>query len=82
MDACERCIFKQDSAGLTRKDRYFKDNNFSNSLRRVEQSLRIIKQDPQSEAVAKYCDIALQELQNIYNELGITKHDIDFRKEE
>ena len=82
MDACEKCIFKQDSDGLTVLQRYFKNNDFSNSLRRVEQALRIIKEDPHNEDVKKYCENALSEIDNIYQALEITKHDIDFRKED
>lgn len=81
-EACEKCIFRKPSGELSALEAYFKDNNWSNHLRRVEMLATFARRIQNTSAEKdKYLDMVLAIIAEMYEDLNIIKKDIDFRDE-
>lgn len=79
-EACESCIFRKPTGELSALEAYFKDNRWSNQMRRVEMLAKFARKLQNGKSAEKddYLDMMLAIIAEMYNDLHIIKKDIDF----
>ena len=83
-EACEYCVFRRDNTDLTPLEAYFKDNRFSNHMRRIQMLAKYARHSKTADLkeIHRYMDNVIDITEQMFAELKIDKKEINFDDDE